>query len=220
MIAMRRSPARLVAAMVLFVAIGTAQGQAEPPPPPAPVYANTEEVYFAREAGRLAAPLLMLRLEETGRAIIDAFGAPVAEAPAIEIVSRSADRLVARVEGHETVMRRARPVTCWAAVRKDSPAPDGSPGWLFERGLALHDQGGRARLGGESTGAPEATLRMRQVTWPGGSANRPSLVLYVHTADDPQKAASYAWADSEASRVGINLRWMQASCTVGQIGAP
>jgi hypothetical protein len=25
---------------------------------------------------------------------------------------------------------------------------------------------------------------------------------------------SYAWADEGAARVGINLRWMQASCTI------
>ncbi|MFM7404392.1 MAG: hypothetical protein ACKO1N_09980 [Erythrobacter sp.] len=60
--------------------------------------------------------------------------------------------------------------------------------------------------------APDVSIRLRNVTWARGSRNKPSLVLYVHK-DDPERAESYSWASPDASLVGINLRWMQGSCT-------
>ena len=111
-------------------------------------------------------------------------------------------------------MRRARPVSCWISVRKTDPVPEGESEWTFDNGLMMHDQGGRIRAGGGDSGAPVAIARMRNVVWPAPSRNRPSLVLYIHTEDDPDRAVSYSWADPSANRIGINLRWMQASCTV------
>lgn len=111
-------------------------------------------------------------------------------------------------------MRRARPVSCWISVRKTDPVPEGESEWTFDNGLIMHDQGGRIRAGGGESGAPVAIARMRNVVWPAPSRNRPSLVLYIHTEDDPDRAVSYSWADPSADRIGINLRWMQASCTV------
>lgn len=177
------------------------------------IYANTEENYFDNDAGRDAAPWLSLRFDGQNMAVIDAFGAAVEKPELLEIIERTEDQVTARIDGQETVLRKARAVTCWGAARKPDE-PDKSKQWLFERGLNSHDQGGRVRFGGGDTGAPETILRIRHVTWPEGSSNRPSLVLYVHSADDPDRAVSYSWADENASRVGINLRWMQASCTV------
>ena len=184
----------------------------------AQTYANTEEVYFAGEAGKEAAPRLALRLDGAQVVAVDAFGEPLADAPDYQIVSRDGDEVIAVVDGHRTVLRRARPVTCWASVRKEQAKADGSEDWTFDAGLAMHDQGGRVRAAGSESGAPEVVLRMRRVIWPEGSANRPSLVLYIHSADDPERAVSYSWADFDAARVGINLRWMQASCTVNGAG--
>ena len=57
-------------------------------------------------------------------------------------------------------------------------------------------------------------FRMRTVYWPQPSTSRPSKVLYIHTAEDPERAVSYSWANIDASRVGVNLRWIQVSCTI------
>ena len=131
-----------------------------------------------------------------------------------QIMEVNADSIKLRFSsGSETVLKRSRQVECWAAVVKKKPKEDGSPDWLFRQKLTLHDQGGRVLVGGGDTGADQVTLRMRAVHWPPPSTNRPSMVLYVHK-DDPDRAASYSWADINASRVGINLRWMQASCTI------
>lgn len=131
-----------------------------------------------------------------------------------QITEISAKGLKLRLsDGTETMLKRGRDVECWAAIPKTIKKADGSTDWLFKRNLNLHDQGGRATIGGGDSGAEEVTLRMRAVHWPPPSTNRPSMVLYIHK-DDPDSAASYSWADIDASRIGINLRWMQASCTI------
>lgn len=132
-----------------------------------------------------------------------------------QITGVSADGLTLRfADGSETRLKRARPVQCWAAATKVEPKADGSPDWLFVQKLNLHDQGGRVMIGGGDSGAEPLILRMRAVYWPKPSTNRPSMVLYVHKPDKPDSAVSYSWADIDASRVGLNLRWMQASCTI------
>lgn len=117
-------------------------------------------------------------------------------------------------DGREARLLRARPFTCWMSVKREAPKPDGSEDWLFQAGLQTHDQGGRLRLGGGDSGAPEAIIRIRNVVWPPPSRNRPAIVLYVFTPDDLDRAVAYGWADPGAVRVGINQRWMQASCTL------
>ncbi len=132
-----------------------------------------------------------------------------------QITGVNADGLKLRfANGTETQLKRARPVECWAAAKKTKPKADGSPDWLFAQKLKLHDQGGRVMIGGGESGAEPLILRMRAVYWPPPSNNRPSMVLYVHKPDNPDSAVSYSWADIDASRVGLNLRWMQASCTI------
>lgn len=132
-----------------------------------------------------------------------------------QIISVAADGITLRMaDGTETILKRARTVECWGAVPKTEKKEDGSTDWLFAQKLTLHDQGGRVLIGGGDSGAEGVILRMRAVHWPPPSTNRPSMVLYVHKPDDPDRAVSYSWADINASRVGLNLRWMQASCTI------
>jgi hypothetical protein len=183
--------------------------------PPAPaVYTNEEQVYFDREAGRTPPPWMGLDVDAAGALRpVDAFGDPVS-GPAPAIVASTPDTLTARLaDGATTTLNRARPATCWVAVLKDARKADGSEDWHFQRGLVLHDQGGRVRAGGGDSGARAVTIRMRNVVWASGP-NRPSLVLYIHDPDAPDRALSYAWADPGATRIGVNLRWMQASCTI------
>lgn len=105
-------------------------------------------------------------------------------------------------------LHKARPFVCWAAI----PKKTGDDRWHFERGLALHDQGGRVWVATDEPAPQRIGLKMRNVVWPAGR-NRNSLVLYVYRSAETQSAA-YAWTDPEGTRLSINLRWMQASCTL------
>ena len=102
--------------------------------------------------------------------------------------------------------RKARQFECWmTATQRDGDS-------TFRRGLTVHDQGGTIWMKTEEDAPQQVGIKLRNVRWPYGR-NRPSLVLYAHKPDQ-DKAVSYAWADPSAQRIGINLRWMQASCTL------
>ena len=174
-------------------------------------YTNEEQVYFAVAAKQAALPWVGIRVAVDGSvARVDAFGAAVA-GPLPDGFAPSADGYSAALAGAALSLQRARAFRCWATMPRRAPKPDGSEDWWFAAGLALHDRGGRVVATTDETPPQTFTLRMRNVVWPSGP-NQPSLVLYVHR-DDPDHAASYSWADPDAKRVGINLRWMQASCT-------
>jgi hypothetical protein len=185
-------------------------------PMPPGTYTNEEETYFDNEAKRSPAPWVGIAVDASGKiAFVDGFGKPVA--PVAYTALAPADK-VGRVrmtlsDGRITELRLARTATCWGAAPKATKKPDGSDDWMRASALRLHDQGGRVAFGGGTTGAPEVIVRMRNVIWPSGPS-RPSLVLYVHKPGSPDRAEAYSWADPGAKRVGINLRWMQASCTI------
>lgn len=95
---------------------------------------------------------------------------------------------------------------CWVSLPKD----DGS--WSFEPNIIIHDQGGTAWVKTDEEIPKEAGLKIRNVRWPFGY-NRDSLVLYAYKRDS-DKAVSYNWTEPTSKRVAMNLRWMQASCTL------
>lgn len=103
-------------------------------------------------------------------------------------------------------LARARDFSCWVSI------PRGDNSWFFKTNIPIHDQGGWAWVDTDETPPQRVGLKMRNAVWPYGRS-RPSLVLYVYKPDDLDRAASYAWAEPNAVRLGINLRWMQGSCT-------
>ena len=114
----------------------------------------------------------------------------------------------------ETRLRRVRPFECWVSILRGASHGDsgiGQNNWDFRRGIKIHDQGGEAELMTDESPQRKIRLVLRDVDWPYGR-NRPSLVLYVMEGDN-DRAVSYSWGEGGAERIGINLRWMQASCT-------
>lgn len=105
-------------------------------------------------------------------------------------------------------LRKARPFTCWMAIRTG----DGPRDWQMRRDLTLHDQGGMVWFKTEGPEPREFGFKIRNVVWPSGP-QEDSLALYVHERGN-DRALSYAWADPQAKRIGINLRQVQGSCTL------
>ena len=108
-------------------------------------------------------------------------------------------------EGVPHKNRKARRFECWIAAQQRDEE------WTFRQGIEIYDQGGFVWIETDEDEPQRIGIKMRNVEWPYGN-NRPSLVLYAYreTAD---RAVSYAWAEPSAERLGINLRWMQGSCT-------
>jgi len=84
----------------------------------------------------------------------------------------------------------------------------------FRAGLKILDQGGRIWLASDEAEPQTAGIKMRRVRWPTGT-NADSLVLYAHRPDE-DRAVSYTWGHVDAERIAMNLRWMQASCTLSE----
>lgn len=136
----------------------------------------------------------------------------------IWIADRATTPEGAYVFGHRTgvphKLKKARAFECWTAVLKGARHGDSGEGlddWDFRRGGLIHDQAGALSLSTDEAPPREIRLKLRRVEWPSGP-NRPSLTLYVHEGASP-RALSYAWGEEDAERIGINLRWIQASCT-------
>ncbi len=175
------------------------------------IWTNTEDEYFAEEEGREPVEWLALEIADDGKwRRIDAFGDAQSEwsDAAIPDLSRNneGDWQIGASE-----IRLASPVSCWVSVKRDTPAADGSEDWSYASGLMTFDQGGRILVPGSGT-APDVTVRIRNVTWAEGSPNKPALVLYIHK-QDPVLAEIYSWASPDATLIGVNLRWVQASCS-------
>lgn len=188
---------------------------AAPPVMPAGTYTNEEDRYFANERHAAAVPDwtgIEVSATQEWRAV-DMFGKPLAAWQNTSPPLRSADGRIAAnaANGVTTEMRRGTPFRCWLSLRRFAAKPDGSADYTFHPGLMLHDQGGRALV--SDADAPGVVIRLRQVIWPLPSTNKPSLVLYVHKPEEPDHAVSYVWADPEAKLIGINLRWVQGSCS-------
>ena len=178
---------------------------------PVGIWTNTEDAYFAEEEGRMEAEWVGIEVGEEGSwRYIDAFGAEQSDW-STEPIPGLSQREGGGWQIGESELRLARAMQCWVSVRKFAKKPDGSEDWSFSHSLEIFDQGGRVLVPGEGL-APDVTIRVRNVTWARGSRNRPALVLYVHK-QDPVRAESYSWAAPDANLIGVNLRWVQASCS-------
>ena len=177
---------------------------------PPGIWTNVEDRSFAEEEGRETPPEMAFRVNEDGQwQPIDAYGEALADWQTT-ILPGLAKRKGGGWEIKGSELRLARPFTCWMAIRKHANKPDGSEDFAYASGLKIYDQGGKVKIGGGD--APEATVRLRNVTWSAGSSAAPSLVIYAHR-DHAERATSYSWAAPDSDRVGLNLRWMQGSCT-------
>lgn len=200
---------RIIPVLSLAVAVPLVLAPSSPPQPEPGVYTNEEAVYFSSEPKPVWAGV---RIGPDGRwQRIDAYGKAIGEWRAGPVPNLHSIAGKWTLDGSE--VRHANPFTCWMSIKKSAAKPDGSDDFTYAGKLATFDQGGRVASGGGDSGAPPAIFRLRQVIWPAPSTNKPSLVLYVLRPEEPDKAVSYSWADPSAKLIGINLRWVQGSCT-------
>ena len=121
-------------------------------------------------------------------------------------------------------LHRSRAFTCYA----DIPGVGGGRDEPYTRydNLSLHDQGAETWFtdkDGRTLG-----LRLFNVDWPinnyEGYFTRDSLVIYVveKLDDGTTKEHGYAFTLPEANRIGINLKWLLASCFMvsGKVDTP
>jgi hypothetical protein len=95
----------------------------------------------------------------------------------------------------------------WAAINSAGPtAAADSKDWHIDRTIRLGSEGGRTELKWRDGSASGYSLVLERLTYREG--NVPVLKLSV--IDDRNGGTlAYAWANPEATRIGINLGWVQ-----------
>jgi hypothetical protein len=95
----------------------------------------------------------------------------------------------------------------WAAINGGGPKADAnSRDWHMNRGLRIGSEGGRFALKWRDGNAAGYSLMLERLTYREG--NVPVLKLSV-VEDADGRTLAYSWANPEATRIGINLGWMQ-----------
>ena len=107
-------------------------------------------------------------------------------------------------------LNKARFFTCWMGVQNDEM----DSGWNFTSNQSIHDQGGEIWMTKTGSNPEKMAIRLRNVQWPYGRG-QDSLVIYA-LKEGQDAAVSYAWGEYNAALAGINLRWLQAGCTLNQ----
>ena len=121
-------------------------------------------------------------------------------------------------------LHRAREFTCYA----DVPGVGGGRDEPYNRydNLKIHDQGADAWF--ETEEGRRLGISLFAVDWPinnyDGFFTRDSLVVYIleQFEDGSVKEHGYSFTEPDVQRIGINLKWMLASCFLvsGRDAAP
>lgn len=104
-------------------------------------------------------------------------------------------------------LRRVQTFSGWAAINGGGPkAAADSNDWHMDRAVRIDNEGGRYALHWRDGSASGYSLALERVTYRDG--NMPVLKLSI-IDDASGQALAYAWANPEATRIGINLGWVQ-----------
>ena len=95
----------------------------------------------------------------------------------------------------------------WAAINGGGPKADSnSRDWHMNRGLRIGSEGGRFALAWRDGTASGYSLMLERLTY--RDRNVPVLKLSV-VEDANGHTLAYSWANPEATRIGINIGWVQ-----------
>ncbi|MGA9828945.1 MAG: hypothetical protein WBQ57_11535, partial [Rhodanobacteraceae bacterium] len=95
----------------------------------------------------------------------------------------------------------------WAAINGAGPkASADSRDWHMNRNLRLSSEGGRATLKWRDGTASGYSIQLETLTY--HASHTPVLKLSV-IEDASDQVMTYAWANPEATRIGLNLGWLQ-----------
>lgn len=124
----------------------------------------------------------------------------------------------ARGADARTDARLVRWFTGWAAINGAGPkAAAESRDWHMDRNVRLGSEGGRFALRWRDGSPAGYSLGLERVTYRDG--NVPVLKLSI-VDDGSGNTLAYAWANPEATRIGINLGWVQVGLESAPASAP
>lgn len=123
-----------------------------------------------------------------------------------ERIEEESGALLSEPPGHVPFkLLRAREFDCWAAVPGAA-----SPDLISLRNLVLHDQGQVLPLVPPGGAEARYSIELAQLRY----QNQVAVLKFAVYERGNAEAIAYAWGEPEATRIGINLRYMQAGCAV------
>lgn len=129
-----------------------------------------------------------------------------------EAFDEAGDRVFGNLDGIHHKNRKVRYFEGWGGVKKAGPtAAADDDEWHFMRDIAIHDEGQIYPIltaDGERSGY---SIQLARLTYQNTSA----AILKLGLIEDASgNTLSYSWANPDASRIGINLRWAQIGVTM------
>lgn len=124
-----------------------------------------------------------------------------------EAFDESGARIFGRADGVHHKNRKVRYYTGWAGVKVRGPAATkADEEWHSAREVILHNEGQVWRIL-DAAGKPSGwSVELARLTY----QETRTAVLKVGLIDEATgETVAYAWANPEAERIGINLRWAQ-----------
>ena len=113
----------------------------------------------------------------------------------------------ARGDAAREDLRRVQVYAGWVAINGAGPsAAADSTDWHMDRTMHLGSEGGRSPVRFRDGTPSGYSLQLERLTYRDG--NVPVLKLSV-VADTDGRTLAYAWANPEATRIGLNLGWLQ-----------
>lgn len=100
---------------------------------------------------------------------------------------------------------RVREFDCWAAVPGTASAD-----LVPVRSLVLHDQGQVLPLVPPGGAEARYSIELAQLRY----QNQVAVLKFAVYERGKPEAIAYSWAEPEATKIGINLRYMQSGCSV------
>jgi hypothetical protein len=108
--------------------------------------------------------------------------------------------------------RRVRYFEGWGAIKKEGKdAPRESKNWYGTRGIVVHSEGQYFPLKKDDGTPAGYSIQLARLTY----QNTQQPILKFALIDDATgKSVAYSWAEIDATRIGINLGWIQAGLAV------
>jgi hypothetical protein len=107
--------------------------------------------------------------------------------------------------------RKVRYYTGWAYIHRDGPKADISDKkFSVQRNMQIHNEGQRIALVYDDGTPSPYMVELAQLTYP----NTRTAILKLALIDkDTKKSVTYIWANTDATRIGMNLGWFQVGFT-------
>jgi hypothetical protein len=126
-------------------------------------------------------------------------------------VDAKGSRLSGRADGVPLRKRKVRYFTGWAYVnRSGKAARESDTKFSFQKDIVIHNEGQRVPLlfdDGKPTGY---SIELAQLTYQETKTPILKLALIDNATDT---SATYVWSSTDASKIGMNLKWLQVGLT-------